>query len=100
MSYPPVNIVNSTDYTVSGTVTYMSSSCSDDEFTIGPWSTWEAKSRGVCLLTEIALNTDAGGGHGADQPGGGNTVLGFKNYTRLEHRIVSSRSFSRAPCSR
>jgi hypothetical protein len=52
--YPKVNIVNSTEYAVSGTVTY--SICSPDSYHIdkGPGTSWTGPSRGACLLTEIS----------------------------------------------
>jgi hypothetical protein len=53
MAYPPVSIVNSTNYTASGKVSYASIFCSDDNYTVGPNSTWTASSRGVCLVTKI-----------------------------------------------
>lgn len=54
MSYPTVKIANSTNYIVSGKVSYMSVFCSDDNYNVTPFTTWEASSRGVCLLTEIS----------------------------------------------
>lgn len=51
MAYPKVHIVNSTNYTVKGTVKY--AACSSDDFEITPWGNWTASSRGVCLLTKI-----------------------------------------------
>ncbi|WP_218244331.1 hypothetical protein [Pseudomonas sp. QTF5] len=54
MSYSCVVIYNSTPYKVSAEVEYMSLFCSNDELTIDPFSSWEASSRGVCLLTEIS----------------------------------------------
>ena len=54
MAYPKVHIVNSTNYTVKGTVKY--AACSSDDFEIAPWGSWTAGSRGVCLLTKITAN--------------------------------------------
>jgi hypothetical protein len=55
MSYPLVHISNSTPYAVAGKVSYASAFCSDDDYTINPSpGTWTAKSRGVCLVTEIS----------------------------------------------
>jgi hypothetical protein len=53
MAYPLVKITDSTNYVVTGKVSYMSAFCSDDNYTVTPNTTWQAKSRGVCLLTEI-----------------------------------------------
>ena len=61
MSYPLVVIHNSTNLTVKGKVSYVSSSCSTDDYTATPMSDWKAKSRGVCLLTKVTAtiyNTD------------------------------------------
>jgi hypothetical protein len=54
MSYPCVNIVNSTNYIASGKVSYMSIFCSNDDYTVTPGTSWTAGSRGVCLVTEIS----------------------------------------------
>jgi hypothetical protein len=53
--YPKVNIVNSTDHPVSGTVKYLSP-CNDDNYTIpaGPGRSWTGPYRGVCLVTDIS----------------------------------------------
>lgn len=53
MSYPLVKIHDSTNYNVSGKVSYMSIFCSDDDYSATPSTTWQASSRGVCLLTKI-----------------------------------------------
>lgn len=54
MSYPLVNIINSTNYIATGTVSYASAFCSNDDYTVTPGTSWTASSRGVCLLTEIS----------------------------------------------
>lgn len=54
MSYPLVNITNSTQFIASGTVSYMSIFCSNDDYTVTPNTQWQANSRGVCLVTEIS----------------------------------------------
>lgn len=53
MSYPLVNIINSTNYTVNGQVNYRSAFCSDDDYTVNTGSSWTADSRGVCLVTQV-----------------------------------------------
>ncbi|SEA26355.1 hypothetical protein [Alkalimonas amylolytica] len=53
MGYPHVKIHDSTNFNVKGKVRYMSVFCSDDDFSATPSTTWQASSRGVCLLTEI-----------------------------------------------
>lgn len=53
MSYPLVEIKNSTNFIATGNVDYASIFCSNDSYTVTPLTTWKAKSRGVCLLTKI-----------------------------------------------
>ncbi|MCC3160037.1 hypothetical protein LJ737_22560 [Hymenobacter sp. 15J16-1T3B] len=62
MAYPPVHIVNSTPGSVSGTVTYPSFFCSDDNYSI-PFNgqPWQAGGRGVCLVTKITATVVVGG---------------------------------------
>lgn len=54
MSYPCVNIINATNFIASGTVSYMSIFCSNDDYTVIPNTSWTAGSRGACLVTEIS----------------------------------------------
>ncbi|WP_299181090.1 hypothetical protein [uncultured Chryseobacterium sp.] len=63
MSYPLVKITNSTNYIASGKVSYMSIFCSDDNYTVTPNTTWQAGSRGVCLLTEISATLQTPNGN-------------------------------------
>lgn len=53
MSYPPVQITNSTNYSASGTVDYESAFCSNDNYSADAGGTWTASGRGVCLVTQI-----------------------------------------------
>ena len=55
MSYPPINIVNSTKYLIYGTVYYLDLYCSGtSEFAIDPNSSYTINDgRGLCLITEI-----------------------------------------------
>lgn len=62
MSYPLVNIVNSTSLDVKGEVDYMSNFCSDDSFTISPNASWTAESRGVCLVTKVSATVQTPSG--------------------------------------
>jgi len=62
MAYPPVNIVNSTSYSVSGAVDYASVFCSNDNYGMGPNQPWTASGRGVCLVTKITANVSTPGG--------------------------------------
>ncbi|MFK7786944.1 MAG: hypothetical protein AB8B56_17620 [Crocinitomicaceae bacterium] len=54
MSYPLVTIADSTNYNISGKVSYASIFCSDDDYSATPNTTWTASSRGVCLVTGIS----------------------------------------------
>lgn len=54
MGYPLVTIADSTNYIASGTVSYASIFCSNDDYTVTPNTTWSASSRGVCLVTQIS----------------------------------------------
>lgn len=54
MSYPLVNITNSTNFIASGTVGYSSIFCSNDDYSVTPNTSWEAGSRGVCLVEIIS----------------------------------------------
>lgn len=53
MGYPLVKITNSTPYTVEGQIVYLSICCSDDDYKIESFKSWEAKDRGVCLVKKI-----------------------------------------------
>ncbi len=61
MGYPLVHIANSTGHYVSGEVKYASIFCSNDDYHIDANSDWKAKSRGICLLTEISATVDEDG---------------------------------------
>ena len=61
MAYPLVNIQNTTNYSASGTVEYASIFCSNDNWGAGPGQTWQASSRGVCLLTGITASVSVNG---------------------------------------
>ena len=52
MSYSSVEVVNSTNYTISGEISYMSVFCSDNDFTVQPHSTWTSEKR-IWTITEI-----------------------------------------------
>jgi hypothetical protein len=52
--YELVQVVNSTNYPARGKVEYLTKLCSDDEYTVNPFSTWTANHRGVCLVTKIS----------------------------------------------
>jgi hypothetical protein len=63
MAYAIVHIVNSTNFTVCGTVSYMSLFCSNDDYCIGPNASWSANSRGLCLVKEISAVVQTPGGN-------------------------------------
>ena len=50
-AYPHVKVINSTPYTIHGTVKY--AACHHNDFDAIKGATWEAKSRGACLLTHV-----------------------------------------------
>ena len=63
--YPYVQIQNKTDRAVAGTVHYNGESeddcttggwCTCDQYNIAPHKTWEASSRGACLVDNIQVN--------------------------------------------
>src|SRR5688572_29713060 len=68
MSYPVVEIANSTSYMVSGTVEYASMFCSNDNYNVTPNTTWQAGSRGVCLVTQISASVVTPNGTFQAQP--------------------------------
>ena len=63
MSYPPVQIHDSTSYNVSGKVSYASIFCSDDDYSATPSTTWTGPGRGVCLVTEITATVQTPNGN-------------------------------------
>ncbi len=63
MSYDVVKIINTTNYNVSGGVSYMSLFCHDDTYHVTPITTWEAASRGVCLVTKITATVQIPGAY-------------------------------------
>ncbi|PYE48804.1 hypothetical protein HUB98_16665 [Paenibacillus barcinonensis] len=52
-SYPLVRIYNSTPYNAFGKVEYVSFFCSDDNYVVQRDESWQASSRGVCLVKRI-----------------------------------------------
>lgn len=59
--YPLVKITNSTAYVVEGEVKYCSVFCSNDNYIVAAGTSWEAKSRGVCLVKEITATVNVNG---------------------------------------
>lgn len=55
-AYPPVHIINSTPYPVTGRVKYLSWLCRDDNYKLGPAPSEFRRSRGICLITDISCN--------------------------------------------
>lgn len=43
MSYSSIKIVNSTNYPISGEISYMAVFCDDTDFTVEPHSTWQSE---------------------------------------------------------
>ncbi len=64
--YPYVSVVNSTPFDVyNGVVNYADDvDCSADNFTLSatPGTSWQATSRGVCLVTSITASVSTPGG--------------------------------------
>ncbi|MBP1962991.1 hypothetical protein GQF04_28400 [Paenibacillus aceris] len=67
-AYPPVQIVNSTSFNVSGKVEYASFLCSDDNYNVQRDETWTATSRGVCLVTRITATVKTPSGNITAEP--------------------------------
>ncbi|MBD2800738.1 hypothetical protein ID854_09800 [Xenorhabdus sp. M] len=61
-SYPPVTIVNATNFTAKGDVRYASLFCKNDTYDIQSGKTWVGPDRGVCLLTEITAILETANG--------------------------------------
>jgi hypothetical protein len=63
MPYPVVHISNSTGYPATGTVTYPSFVCSDDNYSITPPNQhdWRAGGRGLCLVSRITATLTING---------------------------------------
>jgi hypothetical protein len=68
MSYPPVQITNSTNFIASGTVHLASIFCSNDDYTVTPNTTWTEGGRGVCLVTKITATLKTPQGNFEAQP--------------------------------
>ncbi|TYP75383.1 hypothetical protein BCM02_10459 [Paenibacillus methanolicus] len=66
--YDPVQIHNSTPYTVFGRVEYASIFCSDDNYSVESGNTWRASGRGVCLVTRITATVRTPSGNIEAEP--------------------------------
>lgn len=94
MAYPLVHIHNSTRYTVTGKVSYMSMFCADDKYEVFPFDTWTAKSRGVCLLTKITATVHLEDGTEAEArpyQSSGTSYSGFAVVQLSENTFAVSR---------
>ncbi|WFR63759.1 hypothetical protein P9222_05675 [Paenibacillus amylolyticus] len=67
-SYPPVRIYNSTSFTATGRVEYASLFCSDDNYAVQREETWQASSRGACLVTRITATVRTPSGNIEAEP--------------------------------
>ncbi|WP_339238833.1 hypothetical protein MKX40_30370 [Paenibacillus sp. FSL R5-0517] len=67
-SYPLVRIYNSTSFNASGKVEYASLFCSDDNYVVQRDETWQASSRGVCLVTRITATVRTPSGNIEAEP--------------------------------
>ena len=63
MSYPLVNIHNSTNYNAEGRVEYASIFCKYNDYFVTPNTSWQASSRGICLVTKISVVVATETGH-------------------------------------
>ncbi|WP_379966441.1 hypothetical protein [Epilithonimonas sp. UC225_85] len=52
MTYQSVEIINSTNYIISGEISYMTVFCRDTEFILNPYSAWQSQKR-ICPIVEI-----------------------------------------------
>lgn len=50
----PLEIINSTDYIISGEVSYMTVFCSNHYFFVKPHSDWKSEKRGICPIIEVS----------------------------------------------
>lgn len=66
--YKKVSILNTTQYTGTGEVKYLSFFCSSDHYKVLSLKTWKAKNRGVCLVTKITADVWTPGGEIAATP--------------------------------
>lgn len=57
--YPLVTIINSTPYQAKGQVVYPG--CRDNDWTVLPWDSWKAPSRGLCLVSKITAEVNVDG---------------------------------------
>jgi len=49
-----LEIINSTDYSISGEVSYMTVFCSNHYFFAKPDSNWKSEKRGICPIIEVS----------------------------------------------
>ncbi len=81
MGYPLVNIIDSTGFSLTGTVSYASAFCSDDNYKINlPDTSWTAGSRGVCLVKEISADVSTPDGIVSATPYTSSTGTSYSQY--------------------
>lgn len=64
----PLEIINSTDYIISGEVSYMTVFCSNHYFFVKPHSDWKSEKRGICPIIEVSATVRTPRGLFAAQP--------------------------------
>lgn len=63
-----LEIINSTDYTISGEVSYMTVFCSNHYFFVKPHSDWKSEKRSICPIIEVSATVRTPRGLFAAQP--------------------------------
>ncbi|MDP9957305.1 hypothetical protein J2X97_002974 [Epilithonimonas hungarica] len=50
----PIEIINSTNYIISGEISYMTVFCSSHYFFVKPNTNWESEKRGICPIVQVS----------------------------------------------
>lgn len=50
----PLEIINSTDYIITGEISYMTVFCSNHYFFVKPHTIWKSEKRGICPIIEVS----------------------------------------------
>ena len=60
--YPPVTVIDSTEYNIQGEVKYASIFCKNDDYSATPSTTWTANHRGGDLVCSVSATVKTPGG--------------------------------------
>jgi hypothetical protein len=60
--YPPVQVTDSTNYTCTGEINYLSVFCSNDQYVVDAGHTFTGPDRGVCLVDKITATVQTANG--------------------------------------